>query len=67
MVHPTITVRIDPDTRWRLVTLMVRLGLSRSEVIRLAVTQLAEREGLPERPECEPMTGQVSLDDLGQN
>jgi antitoxin component of RelBE/YafQ-DinJ toxin-antitoxin module len=45
-VQPRIVVTIDPDTREALDFLVKRYGLTQSAIVRLAVRQMAEADGL---------------------
>ena len=48
--RPSVTMRLEPRTLSRLDALAVKLGLSRTAVVHLAVAKLAQLEGVADEP-----------------
>lgn len=48
--RPQLNMRIEEELQWKLDQLSKRLGVNQSAVIRLAVTELAQRKRIPEWP-----------------
>lgn len=53
MPEERLSMRLDPVTRYRLGELVRRLGLTQSDVIRLAVEEMAQRRKV--RPYAPPV------------
>lgn len=48
--RPQLNMRVEEDLQWKLDQLSKRLGVNQSAVVRIAVTELAQRKRIPERP-----------------